>query len=347
MHQALSSFLAQQVPKAAIRSHPLPSWSLTAIREAPALFYQLRWADVVILAGGTHFHDSYGRRSIRILMTHWLLFRAARLFGASVGYAGVGVGPLHTRAGRWLTRRIINTACVTLVRDRSSAMTLDDLQVSPFITGFDSACLLERPPIMAASKPQLLGISLIPYFSTFEDDDTQDIAATSSVASALESVALKCAQSIEILAFNTQGRMTDIPISRRLHDLLQGRVPVSLYTCDTPDATLQHLSVMSGLIATRYHAALLGYIVGLPMIIVAYESKCVALARQIGLPEQAIILPEQLLQPDFLRDKIENLARSPESLRPTIPIHDNIQTAYSGLREFTERLLASSNLSAS
>jgi polysaccharide pyruvyl transferase WcaK-like protein len=153
MHQGLCGFLMQEVSNAAILSHPLPSWKPTAIHEVRTLLHQLRWADVVILAGGTHFHDSYGRRSIRILITHWLLFRIARLFGASVGYAGVGIGPLYTLAGRWLTRRIVNTSSVTLVRDHSSAVTLANLRVSPLvITGFDSACLLKRHLALWSSR---------------------------------------------------------------------------------------------------------------------------------------------------------------------------------------------------
>lgn len=346
MHQGLRDFLVREIPNAAVHSHSLPSWTPTAVHEARTLFHELLWADVVILAGGTHFHDGYGRRSIRILATHWLLFMVARLLGASVGYAGVGVGTLHTRAGRWLTRRIINTASVVLVRDPSSATALTELRVSCFlITGFDSACLLKRHTAAAAAPPRL-GISLIPYFATFERDEARDIAATRSVASALAVAGRKHTLAVEILAFNTQGRITDLPTSHRLYEILRGQIAVSLYSCDTPDATLRHLSTMSGLIATRYHAALLGYIAGLPMIVIAYESKCVALARQIGLPEQAVILPEQILRPDFLRQKVEDLARAPESLLPTVPVLDSIQTAYSGLREFIQRLSPSDSWSA-
>lgn len=346
MHQGLHDFLAQELPTATIRSQSLPSWTLKATREAGALIHGLRWADTVILAGGTHFHDGYGLRSIRILTTHWLLFSAARLSAASVGYAGVGVGPLDTPGGRWLTRRIINRASIILVRDHSSRTTLVKLAVSPpVVTGFDSACLLQRP-VVTPARPPRIGISVIPYFGTFNHDEKRDRVAVQSIAVALAGAVQNHTLDTEILAFNTQGRITDLPVSRELHDILLGRIPVSLYTCSTPNSTLLRLANMSGLVATRYHAALLGYLVGLPMIMIAYESKCFALAQHIGLPEQAIISPEQLLAPRLLQQKIECLAGAPDSMRAKVSVSDSIESTLAGLRDFTQHLLASDNSSA-
>lgn len=340
MHQGISRFLASAIPCAEVRSFPLPSWKLRSVRAALNLLRGLRMADAVILTGGSHFHDRYGWTSTRILATHWLLFRIASFVGTPVGYAGIGVGPLHTRVGVWLTRKLIKRASALMVRDsRSAAEVTTRLMASEVTVGGDLAFLLQTPP-KVQSKVACIGVSLVPYFATFEHESHRDFATVHSVASALlNSRSQHQTLTAEILAFNTQGRISDLQISQALYERLTGRMPVSLELCNELDATLQRLSTMSSLIATRYHAALLGYLVGLPMIMVAYDNKCIALAEAIGLPSSAVLYPSQLLKPTFLHDKLACLISEPDSMLARVPVLTSTQHANSGLREFCQYLL--------
>jgi polysaccharide pyruvyl transferase WcaK-like protein len=340
MRDGLAKFLAREIPTVKTRWQPLPAWRLASLPEVLALLRNLYWSDAVVLAGGTHFHDGYGRRSLRILATHWIVFSVARLLGANVGYAGVGIGPLTTAAGRWLTRRIATAASVILLRDDPSMAEITQLNSrAQLIRGFDSASLLSAPRAAHRKTDRHVGISLIPYFTVFDGDPQKDRIAVLSCADALADIGTQNSLTTDIFAFNTQGLISDLPISKELAKSLEGRLPVSLQVCDNPDSTLRRLANLTGLIATRYHAALLGYLVGLPMIVVSYEDKCSALAQEIGLPAHAVIKPDDLLQPNRVKQCFERLAHDPDSCRATVAVRDSVGKTLTGLHSFFSALL--------
>lgn len=337
MHQGLLEFYSEQFPDIEISSLPLPPWTLRSVAKTFHLLHKLWRSDAVVLAGGTHFHDAHKLRSHRILITHWLVFGSARLLGKRVGYAGVGIGPLRTRLGRWLTRRLANTAEAILVRDESSADTLRTLDTRiPFVRGFDSAVLLKLPTLGQTESNLTLGVSLLPYFTTFENNPQNDNKVIASLAHVVQQLPNKDLK-LDILAFHTQGFISDVPISKALLGRLSSSAHV--YECHSPYETLARLKNLGALLATRYHAALLGYVAGLPMIIVAYHEKCAALATEIGLPPHALITPADLLDSNRLSQTIRALMHDPDYFRPSIPQAELQQHAVAGLTQFMDRLL--------
>jgi len=122
MWQALRTYLAGELPSARVRSLPLPAMGRSSGREALHFLRTMRWADTIVLAGGSHFHDRYGTRSLRILLTFIVLFGCARALGARVCYAGVGIGPFRGRLPRVAMRALVRVADGILVRDAPSAI---------------------------------------------------------------------------------------------------------------------------------------------------------------------------------------------------------------------------------
>lgn len=341
MREGLGGFLLAECPEIEVRYLPLPAWRRADLHYSAELIRGLRWAGIVLLAGGSHFHDHYGRRSFRILASHWLLFGIARLLGTSVGYAGIGVGPLSTRYGRRLVGRLLALSAAVLVRDQRSARTAHELASHiPLVYGFDSASLLPAATSRTAPEDHVrVGVSITPYFSVFEQDAGQDALVTSSLAVAVKELSCGRSLSVGVFPFNQRGFASDLAVSNHLIEALSDSVFAQVEACETPKDTLRRFSSLAGLLVTRYHAALLGYLAGVPMIMVAYEEKCLALAEEIGFPAQAILQPADLLQPEVVHTTLERLLSDPASFRATLPVVEAAERTATGLREFTRLLL--------
>jgi polysaccharide pyruvyl transferase WcaK-like protein len=178
MKLALQDALGHEEGWAETEWLPLPDFSPGEAKQALTLVRKLQTADAVILAGGTHFHDSFGLRSVRILTSFLILFGFARLFGAKIAHAGVGIGPIHTKTGRLLTKAILSLSAATLVRDSQSAETVRSLRSrTRLIEGFDLAVLLSAPPLERKLERRIIGLSIVPYFEFFERDKSLDTTA--------------------------------------------------------------------------------------------------------------------------------------------------------------------------
>jgi polysaccharide pyruvyl transferase WcaK-like protein len=92
------------------------------------------------------------------------------------------------------------------------------------------------------------------------------------------------------------------------------------------------------LLATRYHAALLGYVTARPMIVVPYDAKCVALADQLGLAPSARLSPQELLDTALVEARLRALLRSPGDFEATLLLEDARARAEAALRTFVSAL---------
>lgn len=73
--------------------------------------------DGVVFGGGTLFTDI---ESVRACFLWWLHAKAAYVFRKPVYFAFQGIGPFHTRIGRWFARSAFRNAAFISVRDEQS-----------------------------------------------------------------------------------------------------------------------------------------------------------------------------------------------------------------------------------
>jgi len=131
---------------------------LSYIRDLLNLLRRMREIDLFILGGGGLLKDFgsdlSGRGSRNII--RWLEPVAlAKLCRKPVMFYGIGVGPINTRLGKFLTRLIANKVDLITVRDEMSKQTLETLGVSkpPIYVTVDPAITLS-----AVNAEQLLDI---------------------------------------------------------------------------------------------------------------------------------------------------------------------------------------------
>lgn len=124
----------------------------------PEMFREIRKSDVVIIGGGTMIQDRLGISWRRGMITYTsLLVTLAKLNRKPTILLAVGVDPLVSRRGRFLTKHIIGKADLFVVRDDESKSLLRKIGImkDSVIVGSDAAFLLE--PCDAQHADKILG----------------------------------------------------------------------------------------------------------------------------------------------------------------------------------------------
>ena len=332
-------------PDTAIEARRLPALSRGGLLEAVRLVPALLRADLVLLAGGSHFHDRFGWRSVRILALLLGLFALARLGGARVGFAGVGIGPLGRRASRALVRQLLRLANAVLVRDPRSARIAHRLAPGcSVVEGLDLALLL--PPHEAPQKPHgdvaTLGISVIPYFKEFEEDEQRDTRVIETLADAICAIDSELALRVHVLPLfdpPTGPSRSDRGLSELLGTLLRDH-GIETEVCPSGvDQVRGAVAACEAVMATRYHAALLAYVSTRPMMMVTYDAKCLGLADQIGLPSTARLPPHELLDRELLGARLRALRATPTDFTATLSLEEARNLTVTSLDAFVHQLV--------
>jgi polysaccharide pyruvyl transferase WcaK-like protein len=315
MRDGLVHYLRTQHPDCHLSEFPLPSFSIAGIRNLVPFIRLLRRADVMLLNGGTYFHDGLGRRSYRILLSFVVVFTIARLCGVAIACAGIGVGPLRRPLPRALARLALSLCGVVLVRDLESAETLKRLGArTTVVQGFDLAALLALPDAGAAKRGSAVGLSLVPYFTNYYQRPDIDEHVVEALVTAFVTVRERNPElAVRVYAFHTGGGESDLALSTQLAERLGPHVPTILVACRSPREVLQEFTSLRALLATRYHALMLGYLAQVPVAAVQYDQKCVSLAAQVGLPHERRLFPQDMLSRGRIESSLSDLLTSDDA----------------------------------
>lgn len=213
------------------------------------------------------------------------------------------------------------------VRDQDSLSILRGLGVSSkrVIHAFDLAVLL--PIIVNRAQEQrrfILGISVLPYFTIYHGDIKNDYRMIERIAVGVNKWLLEEPLG-EVHLITIRGERSwggDVEITECLATQLNPRDRVRLisYSPD-PSRMLCHVAQCDAFVAMRFHSAIFAYMCQLPMIVINYHPKCRALAREIGLPDQAVISVEDLMKGEL--DKLLlQLHHTPDAFRARLPVEE-------------------------
>jgi polysaccharide pyruvyl transferase WcaK-like protein len=301
---------------------------------------RIRSSEGVVLGGGTHFHDDY--RGTRLLRHYRYLIRfvmlglVIRLLHRRWVWLGIGIGPCRKRFTRLLTRIALWTCTSVSARDKRTQRTLEELGYSDSVLSFDLAALLL--PIFevnhirdtSANRPRFLGISLTSVRSTATGGPDVDQSFVTMFEERLVDLYLR-ERDLHLIIFEMRGgsRESDTSISEALHRKLtaldSSRSSIFSYE-DDPLQMLIGISMCDALIATRYHAGLLGYLSGARVMLLAYHEKLHALAEEIGLAPAAVLPLAQSRPADF-SDRLSALAAGDRAFNASLPRQEALARA--------------------
>jgi polysaccharide pyruvyl transferase WcaK-like protein len=342
--------------------HFWPRWSgLKAIRES----------DAVVWTGGLDLQDD---SSLLKLLHTWVTFLSYRSCGKPICVLHQGAGPIRSRAGRFLTRRVVNACTEFLTRDSGTLSLLERIGVRSklrpghdgiFLGGLDrlvaapgEADLVSRLTAREKARP-LIGFnirlwfhfssSILPYQfhkKSFQARSRGPMEAL--IRAAIETIGQLRKEhdaAVVLLSMYEPGTHPwedDLPHLRRIKEAFPADAGVRLLEdplsiggfCDV----MRRLDLMIG---TRLHSTLTALRFGVPAINLAYTDKCTDIFGDLGMTKNAIPLGAFMSRPALVLERCAEILADPSlAFRIRTQVGQRIQENEAALLEMRNRFPA-------
>jgi polysaccharide pyruvyl transferase WcaK-like protein len=311
------------------------------VRPTPqAVFREIMHSSIFIMGGGTQIYDYGGRmKRLKVMSEMFIMLLWAKLFRERIYLLGIGIEPLSTNWGKFLSKQICRLADFISVRDKPSYEILEGIGLKNKVTlSFDLTASLQ--PLSTSNNESLvknvdmkvLGISILPFFEIYHDDKEKDRLFVHEIAKGLNQWLKRDRQSrIYLFVFKGKSKADDILITEMLQKELNpsGQVRLIPYDPD-PIKTLSQVAQCHAFIGMRYHSCVFAYLTNTPLLIINYFQKCQALAEDVGLPKHAVVSLEEILNGQFER-YLKHLQEHPDDFVATLPVDMAKQMAKNGL----------------
>lgn len=312
-----------------VRSH--------TIRGSRETFETIQKADLLIVGGGGIIQDD---TSLGNLLFHLSRAAVASMVGTPFICYGVGVGPLHSHVGRYLTAAVLSKAVAITTRDRLSAVVLREIGVPDHlvkVTSDPAVNLRVRPddrlpPFLdrvrryKAQGQPVIGISLRPILSRY-----RILPRAYRVNQPTEELVEVVAEAVSRLVKRIDGHLLfysmhpdqDDSIGRLFAAQLADYEETTIVSGTlTPKQMVRAAQLSDLLIGMRLHSLILASHSARPLIALSYASKVKGYMELLGQPECVLTEDRWLLEP--LIDLIES------------SWHDRVALSTEIARQFTE-----------
>lgn len=299
----------------------------------------IRKADVLIVGGGGLIQDA---SSFANLIFHLSRLILARLFRTPFVGCGLGVGPIESKFGRWLTGAVLKHARSMFVRDKPSAKFLQEIGIdnvpvivtADFVLGMDFPEEPEKEEVyqkilkLKQEASCLIGLSLhpkygkhkllrswicrsyrMPFFSRLLDN----------VARAIDELIEKLDAHIVFVSMHPE---QDDPLFVEVQDRMQNRDRITLLSgALDPKVIMATVGLVDLLIGMRHHSVIFAARSCVPIVALGYDPKVAGLCALLGQDKQVIPLEEagctQLV--NAVEDTWKRRRGISESLRQRLP----------------------------
>ena len=247
----------------------IPHRSLLANRRA------IRGAKALIFGGGSLIQDMTSQLNLPYHLSRpWYASRAKVGFGA----VGLDAGPLASKWGRRLARRVLARASVVGVRNVESADLLRSIGVDRVVKTADLAlaCEVRDTPlsdrIAVCLRPPVNG-GIRPVDGRAEIQDAEWIQRA---ARALDQLSGSTGLDIHFVAMQTD---RDRVVHEAVHAVMKSE---ATHADPTLETVLETIAATRLVVAMRYHGGVAAVIGGRPAVMLGYASKVDSLVRQVG-----------------------------------------------------------------
>ena len=242
----------------------------------------------------------------------------ARLFGVKVAYLSVGAGPIQTRAGRFFLKTALCLANYRSYRDQTSAVWIHNINLKKTIDicpdlAFGSSTLIKSCGELPGNNDEkLVGINLVPLYDSNYWIGGGEFACHNYINKiALFSLWL-FENGYKVQLFPTQLRL-DPKVILDTRGIIEKCLKTNIYEymVETPINTLDELmfaiNSMKFVVASRYHACVLAYLLNKPVIGVAYQPKTTDLMHIFGQLDYAVNIHN--FEVEDLKEKFKKIER--------------------------------------
>lgn len=259
---------------------------------------RLRRCDLFVLGGGGLLRDNTNWRNlVRLLDEIWW----ARLFGRKVMLYAIGVGPFHSRLGKWLIARSVNMCDLITVRSESCAALLRELGVAPgriHVVADPAFLLAEQAPHDPELAALFAGGEKIGFYPTyallrraFPGD-----AHLKRLAAALDRlVETEGAQMVAVPMSVRSDGFDDVRVAKLIRAEMKYPEALAIYEKRLTAQELKWASARARLnITVRLHAMIFSLGCGVPVVAINYEPKVRNVFAAFGAPEYLVDIDERL-----------------------------------------------------
>ncbi|MEN6328385.1 MAG: polysaccharide pyruvyl transferase CsaB [Syntrophomonas sp.] len=275
------------------------------------LLRELRQADLLISGGGSIFQDVTSARTLPYYIS---VVALARLLGTPVIFYAQGVGPINRSISKFLMRLVANHVNLITLRDRDSALFLEEIGVTrpPLVITSDPVFSLEPEDADRAAMQKLLKQSV--------DNHQPGVGVSVRKWTALEGYQSELACLLDDLAergyrviFIPMAYPEDLTASRKVMELMRHEALL----IDKHLSSKEHLALIAQLdlmIAMRLHALIFAASRGITFAGISYDPKVDAFLKLFALQPLPKSYTEmknelnQLLNNQDLQAKIEQQA---------------------------------------
>jgi polysaccharide pyruvyl transferase CsaB len=236
-------------------------WKFAQVWEA------LGQSETLLFGGGGLFQDA---TSLRSCLYYWALARLAKLQGAVPWGLGQSVGPLSTRAGRFLTREALKLCRILQVRDGASLDVCTSLGLFAVELGRDPVLSLGGifgPARLDPPQKTHFLVNLRPCAGGLPE----------RFAKALCGAAVPCCLGVALAEAD----------ERLMSDLIgRGCLPsMPVERVRSPEDAVRVWGSASGAVGMRLHFAALSVLARVPLAVVPYDPKVESFAEAHGIPQ--------------------------------------------------------------
>ncbi len=310
----------EHVPSA-LRQQVLPYGPLYNLWPGLRGVAALRRADLVVWTGGLDLQDD---SSLIKLVHTWVVFLTYRLLGLKIVLALQGAGPLTTRTGRFLAKRVLTLVSGALVRDHGSERLLAELRPEApvgvaadgiFLNGFpdrqsqsglsDAAAAL----VNAGGRPVVglnvrlwfhFAASLLPYQFSRTRYLKRAEAPMKNLLGSIERLIAHLRERhdarvvlVSMYEPGVEAWEDDLPLLERVKRQFSSDRDVLVCNEDLSIAEVCSMfSRFDLMIGMRLHSALIALRAGVPAIHIAYTLKGKDIYADLGLSEWALAIGE-------------------------------------------------------
>lgn len=256
----------------------------------------LKGTELLLIAGSQQLSDHYGGPwGFPYTLLKWSLLARSR--GTRIAFVGLGAGPIGSPLSRFFLRRALSLASYRSYRTAASRALIGPIHGAindPVMP--DSAYSMHVSHAQAArriSVQPVVGINPVPYYDGRYWHESNPAIYAAYVQKMAHFVDWLIERGYKIWLFPTQLVadplvITDIKAAMKA---AAGRVPGDCFV-DWPVTGLEDLvtSMASSdfIVANRFHGVIIPFLLGKPVLALAYHKKTQELMAQMGLAQYAL-----------------------------------------------------------
>lgn len=319
--------------------------SRTGRAQTRELIRQMRQADVFIIGGGGLLYDRVNTAKAMWLeklylfgwpISQWAIeIGLARALGKPIILYGVGIGPVTTRLGKLLLRRIARQVTLITVRDTSSQAILSRFEVPadwihvtadpailiPPTSYKEVSGILSQAGVSSDKRPRI-GLALRSWYPYVMSDKAAATERQAKWERDMAEAADKLVESLDAeLAFvpmqNYPEPFDDAACSDRVIAQMKHRERARRLAHGLdPYAVMGVLGAMDLVVAMRLHALILAVATSTPVVGIIYDPKIRAFLESIGQAEAGLEMDN--MSPEALGDAVCSVWARQEAIRAQI-----------------------------